>query len=1225
MASEHRFQEPDEAGSLVQTRDESLRAAGASLERPWLEQRKVPAVPGIPINRRIVAPGGFSDSRWHGRSFEHPTRYFNSIEVPYLPSAEYIQHFSVPEHRTAPPVERMDEEVYRLMVRALRGTGIDPEVWRNWALAAKIVNLDVLAANRRIQHGSPMIATEWREDERRYEFLGGVPRFFTKEELFAKRDGILSTVRERPMRDTEDAMKLWSVLAAARWGIDNEIGIYDLSVDELLALYSDLNYVMETTYPTSYRAEYGLFALHSSLARVAMGGREEQYYHNEAFPAHEVDQHFDEVDAIFHAAVHVLGEQGPHIARIQKGRSASAAGPERYCLFNGTGATEENFDHDRADPVGLILLMGAQYFRMDARLRKVWRPALVELFRRAQRGRDRWYPLGMVGVDEPTLTVLGTADDGLEHDKGRIISGTTRLMGTDEVRRKLEVVANGTKPRNAAVHTDQHLVGPGSDRVLQRVVTDVHIYQDSGGTEYTYTNRWLELTPLVQAEREVVERMPLKLTPVERLPKEAAALVSEIAHDPESGRMDKVGALKRIVERLTGRTIEDLDPVQTIATLGHLMKLGKEIPTLPRDQADAVLFEVQHGSRSFAEHDDITKLLIILRLTNRLPKELVVEQLIRALSGAVPISLLRICLEIERMERQERKDWDDPEHPFTFPAFTGRDELKHAREEFGAESPRFRRAAIETFMRFTGFLQAHHEYEATVTDFLSMLQVLEETGRPMSQCGELAHIIAEMQNWMSEGCDLPASRVAYRERFAALPLKDWLDQVRRGEGTFDHLKVWTPLPAKPGQERTLVVDETTGEGWLVHKTTSDDRRSKDAARGAYRLINEHAGNLDFAGRTVSRNPQSEGELVFDAKVKDRGVSLTMLGRIAAQYPELRRYAEALAPDEPVTLLNLVNFLGPRDEQFRHLSHVLRIAPRKVADGFGIPLRIHALELLHATELCVEHKAFPQALFLCHVLDAKGYIGDDSPSRGLRLRIFDALAPLPEAQFEETLRQGLSMEWIMEEDVVAVRDHRRRYHEELERLMRERQLKVDEAAQELKARREEALQKAVIDVRIGVVALSPDVVREGLGDRVSREIREDVANEAEQYQKEHELSLPPPPSVDEELLNQFVELNADGIPFALSELTRGLSPEDQRRALEAAGFVLIHAAGKYRYDQLPGGLDAVWERITEAANRSGLSFPSRAAVIERAKELHEHRDGDRKDPIAGLLTGLINEV
>lgn len=1193
-------------------------------DRPWVEPRKVPALAGVPVSQRKVHVGGIATDEWINREFQHPSAFFNTSDRFYLPSDEYMEHFKTTETRTGSRTlygdPREDREIFDLMSSALMPleSQTDPKwidwIWYNWALATKIVGLDVMADKLRTSRGA--ILSHPKNEPARFQ---------SKEELFAERDRIIDKAvkgQGQLHRDDKEAKEFWSILAAIRWDRDHNVGLYDVSLEELLELYSEFNYILETTYPLGYRAEYELFAIQNSLARVVMGGRGEQYYHGAVFGGHDSDMYVDEVDAIFLAAVHIRGEDSPGLRRITESFEPNQeraypdrdrnGEPLRYCLY---GVPGRNKDHHLADEVGLVLSMGMQYFRMDEKLRQAWRPVLSKLF-----GRMEYRTAHVVGKEPPTLFIYGTTDDGVQRPLDT--RHGDHLPSAEELRTAVETLGVfRLDPEPLQIQGDQRIAGFGADKVQQVVREEKKhwISEDieTGEVESgMYTQHWIEVIPLAEGqEREA--KLALRLRPEDRLPLEAAKLVREVAADPEAGNLDKMGTIKRVVERMTGRQIKDLDIVHTLTTLGQLKGIGLEAMKAERGDTEALLFEAQLGERSFFDLDQTTQLLIILRAANRLPKVLVVEHLIQSLDGAVPISMLRLALRMEEMIRKDRP-WEEVGQEYTFPLFTGRERIEAARKEYGAESPQFRRTAIETYCQFLGTLQAYHEYEGSITDFLTFLEVLEQTGRPMSQCGELAHVGCEMQNMMI-GPEGPMSHLTYRERFIDSPLGQWLKLLRNDSNTstFDHVKIWTELPAKPDQARTMVVDETTGHAWLTRRKQQDLLRTVAMKRGEYQQVRGSVGDLDYTGREVRYSEiEPEGELVFDTKQRLPGPQLTFLGEMLAEFPQLRQYAENMAPDHPVVLSNLMGFADSDREKHRLLKRILEIAPRSLADDHQSKPSAHQKRLVEASKRLHTHQEYCQALFILHILRSKYHGSVVRLAETISSNTLDALSLLPSPALERDLRDGVEKGWILEEDATEARRRQETLQRQVQKIAKQEKVSPQVAKQRIGEKIAKALTAALSRLADFSEKLTQDPASVGLGFDVNQEIGLDAAVAAAEFKSEHQRESAIP---DHPIAQQFVELDPAGAGFAIAEVVRGLEGDEMQRALEGMGLVLLAAERDFGYQALPAGVEQMWDSVRQAAKSQGLEFPAREQVLQIEGNIRERIAAGGR--VAGLLTKL----
>lgn len=209
--------EPIVVGESSRTRAAAREAAAVFVEplpdKPWLEPRKIPALPHVTISQREIIQGGVTEADvpgWDANFFYHPSRYFNTIDKFYLPSRWYLEHFQQLRNRDALyPEDPVDRRVFSLATDALmplenRHNPIWIEhVWHNWVLATKIVGLDPLVDQQRVST-KVMLHLPKRDspDE--------PPRFFTKEELLSRRDDLMRDVvtGHGPRRDSDAAKQM---------------------------------------------------------------------------------------------------------------------------------------------------------------------------------------------------------------------------------------------------------------------------------------------------------------------------------------------------------------------------------------------------------------------------------------------------------------------------------------------------------------------------------------------------------------------------------------------------------------------------------------------------------------------------------------------------------------------------------------------------------------------------------------------------------------------------------------------------------------------------------------------------------------------------------------------------------------------------------------------------------------------------------------------------------
>lgn len=845
-------------------------------------------------------------------------------------------------------------------------------------------------------------------------------------------------------------------------------------------------------------------------------------------------------------------------------------------------------EHTEVNPAGAILAMGKLYFQMDDRLREVWRPILGPLIERAARACG-----GQLGWIEPFLAMDGMSGEN---------------EGPEWERWKVEEKGSlWAEPAILKINGREPVTGWGADRFEQILHEEAKIERVNYGEEteeYLRKKYWIELKPKpkidkeekpVKAEKtaiEILHEAGIKLTAEDRLHPEAAELVRAVEKDPEAGDLDKMGALKLVAERLTGRKIEDLDITQTIMALGQIKKTGQEMAGANRNVAEALVFEAQAGENSFWYMDLTTKMMVILRAGNRLPKALIVEQLIQSLGGGAEVAMMRVALAVEKLIREQRP-WETGEEQFVFPVFTGRDRLEKARAEYGADSVKYRRETLRTFAEFLGVTQIYHDYEGSVTDWLTFMDVLEETGRPMSQCGELAQFAAEMQRWMVPDVK---TNTAYRERFTGLNLEEWMDKLKRGEaeGTFDHVKVVTTLP----HHGEMIIDETTGKAHVTNGKvmTRNERRSRVMDRGEYRRVEGGVAEMDYVGREAGREEVDEGLLIYDSKSKLKdGPRPHFLGEIASTYPELKSYALAMAGDDPVVLGNLQKNTKNIGEKLRYLRKIMAMAPRQIADGFGEGEIGHQKSLIKDAGMLIKAGDYCQGIFILQVLERKyGGISFGGEIERLHGSVINRLAVMSKEELAKNINLAKGDGLLLAEDEEAIKKAWEKHQLEIERLAKEKGIDEEAARREIAESVKMVMSSSIRRAETAAIRKVDNYVPEGMGYRKKAEIKEEVRQAAVEYRNDHQIERA---DANLSLRNGFVELDPNGAGFAIAEITRGLTPEQIREALTGVGVFLLAAEKDLGFSELPDGVENLWNSVTAAVKARGLAMPfTRAELI-----------------------------
>lgn len=1157
------------------SREVSAMFVESDPKRPWLEPRPRPMLPGIPISEEMIVPGGLTEIEipgWSSRRFQHPGKYFNTVSRFYLPSEQYRKYFAETSNRSESDVpDPVDNRVFKLVYKTLAPLDLpeNPEWrdfgWLNWARTTKIIGLDPLIAKRRQDEG--LLFKQSSEE--------APLQLNTKQDLLLARDQLIAKTIERKYPDWKDAKIMWKITAAARWNVENHLESGSPSLSELLEFYSELNYLEET----SYENHYPMFCQINSFARVLSGGRAEAYYPDAAFAGNPGYSDYDEVDAIFRLAVHLFGEDSPGLRRIKEARGEDEELP-RYCMFGS-----ENKDHHNADPAGLVLAMAQQYFRMDESLRAVWRPYLDEIFRLAGEKAASF-----LGKKEPSLVMYGTAEDGVERNLDT--RHCDHLVSALEAQGDIEELSlfDWFSPGPITVHGFRTIAGPGAERLKAVYREEVQTLRDERGKSYTNVNKWTDIIPIEEPpskEIELVSELNLALRAENRLSEEAAGLVREVASDPEAGNLDRMGSVKRIVERLTGREIDDLDITHTITALGNLKLLGQEAHEAGRDTASGLLLEARLGNRAFADLDPASQMLLVLRCCNRLPKELVIEHLLQAMEGAMSLSLLRYAVTMEKVIREQRP-WETEDSLFQFPLFTGREEIKVAKEKYGETSQGYERVVLETDLNFLRILHAHHEYESSISDYLVMLDVLEETGRPMSQCSELAFIAAEMQNWMIGG-ENPSSFPAYREMHPEFSLGQWLDWIKiQPDWSFDHIKVYTDLPApKENVKRELVIDETVGEAFMTNRTVPDRKKTSQMQAGEYRHINNGA-IFNYAARQFHWGVKPEGLLIYGSRAK-LSAPRAFLADIVGMFPNLETYTRVLNPDSVRFLTDQAYSLEDRKLAWLSLDRLLAFAPRSLADEMPGKQFLLQKTLGRFLELAMENQAYEKAIFLFHV--AKVRIEKiDFWRLGMsdfRKLAVDRLALCTEEDLRGRLPEAEKNGFLLPSDTEEIWSRFRAVKQKAEKQAREEKTSVKFQLIKVAKGLTEKVRGAVSILSDSVKKIDNVDVETGIGDEVSRKIRADVAEVSVDFRQAHQVEAPAEATT---LLSRFVDLDQSGAGFAVAEIVRGLEPDEARRMLTAVEILVLKSETEFGYSQLPGGVEAMWAALQAAMISQGSALP-----------------------------------
>lgn len=905
----------------------------------------------------------------------HADRGFNTAWVPWLPAKEDVVYFSQPENRV--PVDlaslsRLDRMVCEMITPYLQKTGLDIEQWLNWCWSKQIRGTSVLAAEHKGQHLKDVLlrvrtqVSPGREKLAFYTREGGCQKdsFPENEHPFIhipdpdEFHELRSEVRKQTSETSnwygseDNIYKAYANVALARWDREGKHDLYHSSAFSLIDMYVELLATMELNYPFNYRPSYGVFKIAHSYPMLVVGGRQEQYYGGVYITNNSGDVCLDYFDAF----MLVAAEKELNISGY-----ADQKDPPRSprCLFA---------DHDIAGslPEGILLNMATMYFRMDERLKEIYERDIELAFRRIGDRADHPFRFGGLNLAE-ILTVPGT-NSALQPDESATdpFEREKRIVPAIEIAQKwhselaLEMahafpVARSLSPKikfHAPEDPDLKVEGYQADR-------------------FAVENGVLAGKPEIPKDpgREIIapQDLQLSLTTKDRAGAEISRMVETLLEKPEDGNLDRLSAVTTMLEVLTGLSPEDRDMFSLITWLGNLEKQASLLQDASREDFDGILASCAKKPE-LADLDNLSQLMLIYTTFGFIPKEMVVERILKSAQSATSLFSVRAALLFENIRKKDLEQRGIDTTGYVSPIFTAKEKLQQVVRQHGPDSREFRQELELAAADIMKHLATYMEYDWSIGTGVEALLALEHTGTYFSMCGPQAELASSLINWITPD---PLSYTAYREINHRLPLGEWFAQLA-GSGEVidhDHILAQIDLPGEV-QPHRLIVDQTTQHLYRTSRVIPDEGRTQATKNSR---VEEYPRLARYGNET---NP-SWMAVCYGAREKGR--TSTLLGDLTLDFPQLSRYRNIFSPDELLQLRSIV-----MDDQFtsaerkQALHTLVKVAPRVFArilapdneeyvaalgKGLGDAIRLASMSQEYIPELFIanilaNHRAIP---------------------------------------------------------------------------------------------------------------------------------------------------------------------------------------------------------------------------------------------------------------------------
>lgn len=877
-----------------------------------VEPGKAPGKYDTPACREVPL-SNFDPAHHH-----HADRGFNTAWVPWLPAIEDTAYFRRPENRVPvdiPSLSRLDRMVCEMITPYLQKKGLDIETWLNWCWSKQIRGTSVLAAKHKGEHLKDVLLRVKPQDASGnkgldfYTVKGGCYNTTlskTSQPLIHIPDpDEFHELRSEVRKETRDFFgsennihKAYANVALARWDREGNYGLYHPSGFSLADMYKEFLTTMESNYPYNNRPSYMVFIIAHSYPMLVMGGRQEQYYSGAYITNNSGDVCLDYFDALMLVAAEAEYIPG-HTDQVEAGRASR-------CLFA---------DHNiaRSFPEGILLNMATMYFRMDERQKEIYERDIELAFRRIG---DRILSFDFGTPEIPV--VPGTNSARRPDENEDIFKRETNIVPAVKIAQKWhrELALKMAHAFSAAKH-----LSPG----IQLHVSE---YPDLQVEGYRADRFAVEDGTLVQKPeipkgpgREIIapQDLELALTTKDRASPELGRMVEELLERPEDGNLDRLSAVTTMLEVLTGLSPEDRDMFSLITWLGNLEKKASLLPDASREEVDGIFADCAKKPE-LADLDDLSQLMLIYTTFGFIPKEMVVERILKSAQSATSLFTVRAALLFENIRKKDLELRGIDTTGYVSPIFTAKEKLQQAARQHGPDSREFRQELELATAEIMKHLATYMEYDWSVGTAAEALLALQHTGTYFSMCGPQAELASSLINWIIPD---PLSYTAYREINHRQPLSEWIAQLA-GSGhavDHDHILAQIDLPGEV-QPHRLIVDQTTQHLYRTTGVIVDERRTQATQ-------NSRVEKYPHLARYGNETNPSWMAVCYGAR--EKGKTSTLLGDLTLDFPQLSRYRNIFSPDELLQLRSIVmNIQYTPEERKQAFRTLVQVAPRVFA-------------------------------------------------------------------------------------------------------------------------------------------------------------------------------------------------------------------------------------------------------------------------------------------------------
>lgn len=1164
----------------------------------------------------------------------HADTCFNVSFIPWLPAEADVTHFQDPGNRIPVEVEslsRLDQSVANMIKQYLSQEGLDFEEWYNWCQSKQIRGASTLSASARYNHLEDILLRFRRKNPdgsqtvRPYTHDGGfyngyedTDEVFTSipspEEFEAFRRRVHA---EHRGEDTiHDAL---SNVALIRWDRENNRNLYPKH--DLLSVYTEFLASLELDYPVHERADYNVFIIAHSLPILVMGGRQEHYYPGDYYITNNDELCLDYLDAFFLVAAEAQLSIPKYIGRRYS--------DSPRCLFG-------SHENALSNPKNLLMTMATMYFRMDDWQKKVYERDIELAFHKVK-SDIRLFDT----TPADWLTVPGTDADGeVDHQ-----IDPKHVEPAMEVSQKWQ----GRFSRTMALAFERGLpLSPVTEAPAKGTIVGYkpEMFENAQGTLAS-----LPPEKLPEKKIETVDDLKLALSTRERSGVEVARIVETLLARPEDGNLDKLSAVTTMLEILINLTPENRDMFSLITWLGNLQQQASALKDVPRSEVEEILSRCAQ-TPEFSQIDSLSQLILIYSTFGFVPKEFVVEQILKSAQSATSLFTVRAALLFEDMRKKDLASRGIDVSTYVSPIFAARDSLKESARNYSPDSFEYRQALEVAIADVLNHISTYMEYDISVKSTLEALISMQHTGTFFSMCAPQAELLSSLINFLT---DDPHGFTAYRELHPDMKIEQWFEKAAHASRVVDHEHVLAhaDLPdvkVKAGtlEGHALIIDQTTGH---IHRTTNVriDRHRTDATKNSRvetypRLSRFKKGDEPPTWRAVCYG------------ARDKGRTSTLLGDLTLDFPQLRRYRLIFSPDEllqlrHITMSNKFTY-QERVDAYREL---VKVAPRVLGRVMSeSDINLLGFGLGEAITVANQARDYAGEIFLARILMTFPMIPPEMKAVGQKARehAFNYLITFSKWELRALIETNRDLLTPSDEsDLLEAweKEQERKKAAEIERqkALAQKEKKRNAAAQGLRQAGAAVTgfftERMGKDVEITLRALaSGDITaNEGaLGDNVAKiittqsikEARETVEVNVEQVLDKGVHEIPgtqlesgqkekPPKSaffyVSHHLIEVKPEVAAESLKRMLAALPQGADVRDFLARLQ----VVLLKAEKTHFGDEPYLVEQTWNQLEAAAAANNVQLPyTRQQLIDNFGTIIEaHRLDQMGERNAKLLS------